>query len=337
MVVLDDGKYTAHPSNNAALFTVVDITAADDMAADLFLEPSVVLTAADRVTFHLGRAFDMPVCKIMVVVGVKILAERDTGTFAVADFAVLDNPAFGPVGTDHAVLISGRRCPGCRRLVDVEAADGDIADAGFGGHKTFPADVDFNIFLVRIFALKIRVDDRFTAVLFGVPFKHRSFRLPGAGIHFALDAGVQTFRLIHHLIIEIDGAGMFAASGEIPVAVDIGRIGVIIAKNRVINPADPYISLIRRPALDLFSAGNHSAQRLGAAVGNPCIFGTGVFGVYILAVDARRNQDFIAGLCDFGGIVDMLKGHLLGAVAIAAGFRVDINFHIHPPFLLFRK
>ena len=93
MVVLNDREDAAHPSDDAALLAVVDIVAADDVAADLLLHPAVVLAAADRVALHLCRALDVLIGEVVVVVRIKIFPEADAGAFAVRDLAILDDPA----------------------------------------------------------------------------------------------------------------------------------------------------------------------------------------------------------------------------------------------------
>ena len=59
VVVLYEGEDAAHAAYDAALLAVVDVVAADDVGANSFLEPAVVLAAADRVALHLGRALDV--------------------------------------------------------------------------------------------------------------------------------------------------------------------------------------------------------------------------------------------------------------------------------------
>ena len=75
VVVLDHTEDTAHAADNAALLTVMDVVAADDMASDVFLQPSVILAAAYGVTLHLRRAFYLLISKIMVVIRIKIFAK----------------------------------------------------------------------------------------------------------------------------------------------------------------------------------------------------------------------------------------------------------------------
>jgi hypothetical protein len=93
MVILDQAEHTAHPADDAALLTVVDITPADNMSADEFLQPPMVLSPADRIPLHLGRALDMLRGEIMVVIRVIVFPEPDAGALGIADFTVLDDPA----------------------------------------------------------------------------------------------------------------------------------------------------------------------------------------------------------------------------------------------------
>ena len=93
VVVFDDGEYCTHTADDAALLTVVDVVAADDVAADVFLEPAVILAAAYRVTLHLRRALELLICEVVVVLGIKIFSETDTGALCEVDFVVFNDPA----------------------------------------------------------------------------------------------------------------------------------------------------------------------------------------------------------------------------------------------------
>ena len=257
VIVLDDGEHAAHPSDDSSLFTMVNIAAADDVAAHLLLQPSVVLAPADSVPLHLGGTFYVFSGKVMVIFRIQIFPQRNAGTFAVADFTVLDDPASGPVGADHAVLVGGGRRPGGGGFGDEKTADGYVTDTGFGRHETFPADVDLHLLPVGILSLEIGVDDRLAAFLFGIPFVNGSLRFPGTAVDVTTDTFLQGFRLVHHPVVEIDGSGVPAASGKVPVAVHIGGVGVIISENGVVNPADPYGALIGFPVFHRFRAGDH--------------------------------------------------------------------------------
>lgn len=80
MIVLNDTEYTSHASYNARLFTMVDMTPADNMASYFLFQPSVILTAAHRIPLHLGRTFHMLPCKIMVILRVIVFSEGNTRT-----------------------------------------------------------------------------------------------------------------------------------------------------------------------------------------------------------------------------------------------------------------
>ena len=335
VIVLDDGEYAAHPSDDSSLFTMVNIAAADDVAAHLLLQPSVILTAADSIPLHLGGAFQMLFCKVVVIVRIQIFSQRNTGTFAVADFTVFDDPAFGPVRADHTVLVSGGRRPGGGRLGDEKSADGYVTDAGPGGHETFPADIDLHLLLIGIFPLEIGVDDGLAAFLAGIPLEDGSLRLPRAVVDLAADTLLQRVRLIQHPVVEVHCAGVPAASGKVPVSVHIGGVGVIISENGVVNPADPYGALIRLPVFHFLRAGDHRSQRRRAAVGDPGVFGSGISGIHIFPVNTGRHQNFIAGPGRLGGIVDTAKRHLAGTVSAAARILVDIDLHVRVLLIVF--
>src|SRR5699024_6441003 len=131
MVILDNREYPSHTSDDSALFAVMNIAAADNMTSYFFFQPAMVLASAYSITLHLCGAFYMFIGKVMVVVRIQIFTKRNTGTFTVADLAVLDDPAFRPVRADHTVLVGCRRRPGGCCLINIETADGNIADACF--------------------------------------------------------------------------------------------------------------------------------------------------------------------------------------------------------------
>ena len=334
VVVLDEREHAAHAADDAALLAVVDVAAADDVAADLLLQPAVVLAAADGVALHLRGALDMLEGEIVVVVRVAVFADRDARALAVGDLAILNDPALGPVGADHAVLIGGGRGPGGGGLLDAEAADRDVADAGLLRHEAFAADVDLDLLGVGVLALEVRIDHGLAAVLLGVPLVDGGFRLPGALVHFALCALFDAGGLVQHFIVEIDRAGVLAAPGKIPVAVDIGRVGVVGTEHTVGDTADPDIALVGLPVLDFLGAGDDGAQRFDAAVGDAGILGTGMVRVDVFAVHAGGDENFVAGLRHAGRLLDALERPLFAAVAGAGRFGVYIILHL--VFLLVR-
>ena len=305
VVVFDQREHAAHASDDAALLAVVDVAAADDVPADLLLEPAVVLAAADGVALHLGRALDMPGGEVVVVVRIVVLAQRDARALAVADLAVLDDPPLGPVRADHAVLVGGGRRPCGRGLGDGEAADRDVADPGFGWHEAFAAHVDLHVLLVRIPPLEVRVDHGLAAVLFRIPLVDGGLRLPGSFRRLGLETGLNARGLIHHLAVEVDGARVLAAAGEVPIAVHVSGVRVVVAEYRVVDAGGPHVALIRFPVPHPFGAGDHRAQRFDAAVGDARVLGARVTGIDVFAVDARGDQHLVAGHGDARRIVDM--------------------------------
>ena len=327
VVVLNDGEHRAHAADDAALLAVVDVAAAHDVAAHILLQPAVILAAAHGVALHLGGALHVLHGEVVVVVRVKILAQRDAGALAVADLAVLDDPALGPVRADHAVLVGGGRRPSGGGLVDVEAAHGDVANARLGGHEALAAHVDLHVLLVRVLAVEVGVNHGLAAVLFGVPLPAGRLRLPGVGVHLGLQAFLDAGRLIKRLVVQIHRARVLAAAGKVPVAVDIGGVGVVAAEDAVVHTAHPHVALIGLPALDLLRAGDHGAQRLLAAVGDARVRRAGVLRIYILAVDAGGHHDLVARAGNLRRVADALERRLLRAVAVTRRFCVDVKNH----------
>ena len=73
MVILDQTEHTSHTPHDPCLLTVINVAAAHDMASNLFFQPSMVLSPAYRIPFHLGRTFHMFTGKIMVIFRITIL------------------------------------------------------------------------------------------------------------------------------------------------------------------------------------------------------------------------------------------------------------------------
>ena len=94
VVILNQAEHASHTSNDTGLLAVVDMAAPYDVASYRFLCPAVVLSAADCVALHLGRAFYLLSCEIMVVFLVIVFSQRNSAAFAVTDIAVFDDPAF---------------------------------------------------------------------------------------------------------------------------------------------------------------------------------------------------------------------------------------------------
>ena len=111
VVVLNEAEHAAHTSDDAGLFAVVDVAAPHDVTPNLFLQPAVILSAAHGVALHLRGALHVLAGEVMIVLLIVVLPQGDAGALAVADIAILDDPALGPVRADHAALVCGRAAP----------------------------------------------------------------------------------------------------------------------------------------------------------------------------------------------------------------------------------
>lgn len=130
MVVLNEAEHTAHPADDTALLTVVDVVPTDDVASHLFFQPAMIL-ATGRL-HHVPSEWDslLFIGEIMVIVRIQIFSKGNARAFAVGDLAVLKVQPLLQCGR-HIHLISCRRCPGGSCLCHYEAADCDIAHTGF--------------------------------------------------------------------------------------------------------------------------------------------------------------------------------------------------------------
>ena len=331
MVVFDHTEYTAHTTDDTTLFTVMNIISADNMTSYLFFQPAMILSAAYGITFHLCRAFDIFICKIMIIIRIQVFTYGNTCTFAVRDITVLDDPSFAPVRTDHTVLKCCRRRPGGCCLADGKAADCDITYPCFGREEAFTTNIDFYLFYIRIFPLEIGVNDCFIrfGILFGIPFVDRLFRNPAAWIHFSPKTLIQSYSFIHGATVQIYASGMFVCFCKIPVSVYCCCIWVIRTEHAVCHTAYPGAVLIFCPGFDLLRTGDHCPQRFYATIGDPGIFVSGMDRINIFTVDSRSYQDFVSRLCDLCSIVDFSERSLFGSVSITCSIYVYINFHVH--------
>ncbi len=283
------------------------------MASHLLLQPSMVLSAADRIPLHLRRTLYMVNREEMIIVRVVIFADRDAGTLAAPDLTILDNPALGPVRSDHAVLVSSRRRP-CRCcLVDIEAGHRNVSDAVLLRQEALSAHRNFNILLRRIRAAEISIQNGLIRllILLRIPFAPGCLRVPGARIDISRFALLQRTRLIQRFIVEPDTSGVLVSLCKIPVAEHIGRIRIIGPECTVADPAHPYISLVVLPALQLLCTGDFRPQRLRTAVGNPCILRTRMHRLDILPVYARCYEHLIPRHSHPGSLADSAKRRFL--------------------------
>ena len=256
MAVLDSREYGAHPAYDTRLLTVMDIAAAYDVMTYILLEPAVVLAAAYRITLHLRGALYVLREEIHIVLFIVIFSEGDTAAAAVRDLAVLDDPALGPVGSDHAVLVSCRRrpCGGC--LVDVESGDRYVIDSVLVGHEAVSSYADLDILGIGILAAEICIYDCLVPFLFGVPLIAGFIGIPGMDIDFPCYAFFKGSCFIHNEIVDIYGTRMSLDLGKIPIAFDCFNIRIEIAEDTVADTGDPNIALIRSPVFDFLCAGD---------------------------------------------------------------------------------
>ena len=235
--------------------------------------------------------------------------------------------------SDHSILIGSRRRPCGRGLFNPEAADGNVPNARLGRHEALPTHIDLNLFLIRIFSLEIGVDHRLVPILLCVPFIYGGFRFPGALPDLSLQTGLQALRFVERLIVQIYGAGVFAPARKIPVTVYISGVRIVAAEQTVSDTANPYISLIRHPALHFLRSGDHRPQRLCAAVCNSLFLRSGMERVHIFPIHARSNQNLISRFSDTCRVTDVPEGPFLAAISVPEGSCININLHGNSPIL----
>ena len=144
MAILYSREYAAHTSDYTRLLAVMYMTSSDDMASDTLFGPAMILAAAYGVSLHLRRALDTSGGEVHIIFGIKVFTERYTAATAVMNFTVFYYPAFGPVRTDHSVLICCRRRPcGCA-VLDLESAYRNITYAILIRHEAVSSDHNLN-------------------------------------------------------------------------------------------------------------------------------------------------------------------------------------------------
>ena len=329
VIVLNQREHTALAADNSVLLAVMNVAAAYDVMSDVLLKPSVILAAADSISLHLCRALHMTIGKIVIVVRILVLAKRNTCAAASVNLTVLNDPALGPVRSDHAVLECRGRSPGRSRLIDGKAAYRDVIDAVFLRHKALTAHSNLNILLIGVLPLEVGIDHSLVLfdILLGVPFIDRILRLPGRRIDRTLAAFLQCQSLIQHPVIQENLSGMLVDRPEIPVALYKGRVRIVFAEHTVVNAAHPHIALIRLPVLDFFGTGNLSCKRLGTLINNSCILASCMSRRYIFPVNAGCNQNRIAGFCQLCSFTDGAKRCLLTSVSVLRCTDIHINIH----------
>ena len=74
MTVLNGGKHRTHASHNTGLLAMMDLTAANDVMTDVLFEPSVILSPAHSVPFHLSGRLYMFCVEVHVILGITVFA-----------------------------------------------------------------------------------------------------------------------------------------------------------------------------------------------------------------------------------------------------------------------
>ncbi len=94
-----------HASDDTGLLAVVYMAPSHDVGSDVFFCPSVVLSAANGITFHLCGTLEPLGVEVHVVFPVTVFSQGDSTTACIADFQILQNPSLAPVWSDESVLI----------------------------------------------------------------------------------------------------------------------------------------------------------------------------------------------------------------------------------------
>ena len=125
----------------------------------------------------------------------------------------------------------------------------DVSDACFRWHGAPAADIDLNVFSVRVQSMEIGIDHCFIVfrVLFRVPLVNGIFRRPAVFVDLAFYALFQRRGLVHRPVVQVNTACVLVRLREIPVAVYQRRIWVVISECAVRYAADPDISLVMLP------------------------------------------------------------------------------------------
>ena len=201
VVVLDKGEHPAQMAHNAGLATVVDIAPADDVVADVLLGPALDLRQADALPLGLGAVLILLVEPLVVVLRLIILAQGDAGALGVAELAVLDDPALGPVGAHHALLIGSGRGPLGGGLTDDEPGEGDVVHAGLTGVEAVAPHVDLHVLPVGVGPLEVGVQQGGVPLLAGVPAVDGELRVPGGQVLLGMEHSLQAVRLVQGLAV----------------------------------------------------------------------------------------------------------------------------------------
>ena len=201
MVILDEREHTAQMAHDTGLAAVVNMAPADDVMADVLFGPALDLSQADALPLGLGAVLILFVEPLVVVLRLIVFAQGDAGALGVADLAVLDDPALGPVRTDHSLLIGGGRRPLGGGLADDEPGEGDVVHPGLTGVEAVAPHVDLHILPVGVRSLEVGVQHGIVLLLAGVPAVDGEVRVPGSPVYLGMEHTLQALGLIQGLAV----------------------------------------------------------------------------------------------------------------------------------------
>ena len=318
MVVLDHREHATQMSHDPGLATVVDMTASDDMASHRLLRPTLVLRLHDIVTFGLRAVLGIAGRPLIVIVGLQVFPEGDAGASGIGDFTILNDPALGPVRSDHAVLICRGRRPLGRCLLDGKPGKCDITPSFRRRIKAVASHIKFNIFRVGIFPAEIGVDHRlfFFLILLGIPFEDRPFvRFPGLFERLRIQDLLQRQHLIHGNPVQIYLTGMHRIRSKIPVTCHRHCIRIVVPKNTVPHTNNPGVAFMLLPPGERLCSADHCCQRLLRDIADTVVRFPASRRVHIFPVQTRSNIHPVSRFCEKCGLTDRFEGMLLCPVS----------------------
>ena len=167
-------------SYNTCLTAVMDLTSAHNMGTDVFFIPSFIGSLADAVAFLSEFRLCISTLTICYHFQAAVFTKRNTAAFGFIDFTVFDDPSFGPVRTDHSLLISGRGSPLSSSLTDAETGESDISDSFTFWIEAVSSYTDLNIFFIGIFFMEVCINNCLIIgfILFCIPCIYREIRIP---------------------------------------------------------------------------------------------------------------------------------------------------------------
>ena len=332
MTILDSREYRTHPTYDTRLLTVMDMASSYDMVTDILLEPTVILTSADGISFHLSRALNVLCIKVHIVLRIFILTERYSAALASPDLTILDYPSLAPVRADHSILICRRRRPRSSGLVDIKSAHGNIIYTVLFRHEAVSSNEYLDLLGIWILALEVGIKYRLSVLLLTEPLESRTFGIPGIFRLVTPDTLIQSDRLIHHLIVKEYRSRMSYRRGEIPVAAYKCRIGIIVAEYLIIDTCGPHISIVPCPVLKILCACDDRTQGDLGSIDDARILFAFVPGDDMLPVDTRSYYDLVTRLCYKSRVAYRVKRGFLTAVTSRKS--VGINVIDHETILL---